>query len=89
MTKNKELAVANACYAMVSGEFARFVNPLNRGEKFDWEKWTTSVPERCRVEIWMYVPVPKKKTLRDEIADTAAKFGADISQQLVKYAGFA
>ena len=89
MNKNKELAVANACYAMVSGEFARFINRKNRGLNFDWEEWTTSVTERCRVEIWLYIPVPKNETLRDEIAETAAKFGAEISKMLVNYAGFA
>lgn len=83
------MQVANACYAMVSGEFARFINRKNRGLNFDWEEWANRVPERCRVEIWLYVPVPKNDTLKNEIADTAANFGSEIAKQLVTYAGFA
>jgi hypothetical protein len=85
----REMQVANACYAMVSGEFARFVNPKNQGLNFDWENWARSVTERCRVEIWLYVPVPRNVTLKNKIADTAAKFGSEISKGLVTYAGFA
>lgn len=88
MIQSKETKIANICYAIVSGNFAMFCNPKNCGSNFKWSWFVTRQEEQCANDIWIYIPVPRNKELKQEIADTAARFGKEIAERLVTRAGF-
>jgi hypothetical protein len=88
MKQEKISEIALNCYAIVSGNFATFCNPQNRGENFSWSKFPEMEEKRCRIFIWMYMAPPSDEKLREEIAAKAAEFGREIAATLVDKAEF-
>lgn len=86
MTSIKQLQIANYCYALVSGMFAHFHNPIMRGASFTWEQFPEMVSELARVQVFTSVSMTKKT--QAEIKETAAGFALEITTTLVKRAGY-
>ena len=79
LSKQKQLEIANICYANVAGDFAMFTNPKYRGSNFTWEKF----PEMCErlADSWMFihgVDGPK-----DVINALAKQYAREIAERLV------
>ena len=88
MKQIKETQIANICYAVVSGNFAMFSNPKNCGPNFQWSRFAEMQEDMLSTDIWIYIPVPRNKASKQEIVDTAARFGREIAERLVTRAGF-
>ena len=83
MSPNKQKDVALACYAVVSGMFARMNNPKNRGPNFTWSKFPDMMAEKCEVEIFIYVN--RGRFSIDDIKSYAGKCGMEIATTLVSH----
>lgn len=86
MTKNKQLEVANYCYALVSGMFANFHNPIFRGSKFVWSEFPELVSELAEVQV--FTSVTMNKNNKAEIERKASEFAREIASNLVQNAGY-
>lgn len=65
ISNKKRLEIANTIYANVSGRFATFNNPKNRGVNFTWENWIESCGEQS--EEWIMIaniPGHKKEGIK-------------------------
>lgn len=81
-------SVANACYAMASGNFADMINRQNRGRAFCWSEFPDDVAERCEYEIIIYLDMNEWPDEKVDMAKRIAKdFGHEISSRLVRRAG--
>jgi len=83
MSKKKDQDIALACYAMVSGQFARFVNSKNQYETFTWDSFPKLMVDHCRDNIFMHVT---SSSIKEEhlIRATAANFGKEIATTLLE-----
>lgn len=86
MTKIKQLEIANYCYAFVSVMFAEFHNLNMRGDKFTWTNFPSMMEKLARAQVFTSVSMTKKTQV--EIEDKAAAYAKEISNTLIKRAGY-
>lgn len=79
MTKVKQLEIANACYAMVSGYFADQVWE-NRAPDY-WLTFANKMAEHCETMIHVYVSHNQKTA--EEVKGKAKEYGREIAERLV------
>lgn len=72
------------CYAAVSGLFADFINPINQGPNFTWEKFPKMAADNCFASIYT-TDVPMSKL--NEYKESAFDLAMVIAKQLVGRAG--
>jgi len=79
-----KLWISNICYANVSGLFAMFNNPKNRGSNFTWEFFVRHCEEES--EIWLVVNdlLTSNNQINIERKELAKKFAKEIAETLVK-----
>lgn len=83
ISERTQLKIANICYASVSGMFARFCNPKNRGPNFTWDFFV----EHCEdnADLWLTLQnLRRTKANKDEIDALARQYAGEIARQLVK-----
>lgn len=81
ISDKKRLEVANVCYASVSGLFAFFSNPRNRGPQFTWDTFPVLCEEES--EIWMW----RIRGNRNDINCAAKEYAGEIARSLVQRMG--
>lgn len=87
LPKTLQSALALSCYAIVSNEFAMFLNPQMRGSKFTWERFPALMESHCSHGVLLNTEIPEKHV--KEAQAFAAKTGAEIALRLVKESGLA
>lgn len=81
MNELLRLKVINACYAMVSADFARYCTITHWTRHFDWNEFPEMCADRCETELFVYVKYKKKHAKEAEAL--AAATGAEIATYLV------
>jgi len=81
LSKYKELQIANAMYAFVSGLFVDFSNPNNRGKNFSWEDFPDLVADYSYGTVLANIPMTKKN--KTEVIETAKRMAKEIATNLV------
>jgi hypothetical protein len=83
ISDKKRLEIANICYANVAGEFAMFMNPKYRGDKFTWDWWVKHC-EDSAVD-WMFIH--NVRGHKETVKETAKQYALEIAQRLASRAG--
>ena len=81
MNELLRLKVINACYAMVSADFARYSTITYWTKHFDWNEFPEKCADRCKTELFVYVKYQKRHA--SEVESLAAATGAEIATYLV------
>jgi len=83
LSDKKRLEIANICYAYVAGNFAMFINPINRGANFTWDSFVI-MQEKSSSE-WMFIQHVKGE--KEEVNTMAKQYANEIATTLVTRAG--
>ena len=83
MSPKTQNAIALFCYSWVCHHFAMFCNPLYRGPKFTWDRFTDMMADQCKNMLFVHVVYPKRQ--QDECEKHAAKTGHEIAAKMVKW----
>ena len=83
ISDKKRLEIANVCYANVSGEFAMFMNPKYRGDKFTWQGWV----EHCEESADLWMMISDVRGDKETVYSTAKQYAREIAQHLTNRAG--
>lgn len=75
----KEQEISLTCYAIVSTNFALFLNPKFRGPNFTWEEFPLMMAEMCHNSIFMYSPKVGEKHMK-----LAYDNGKTIAEKLIR-----
>lgn len=82
LSDKKKLQIANICYANVSGQFALFANPKNRGPDFTWDWFIKHCEENA--DLWMIIHhVYGTRGDVTSINETAKQMCSEIAKHLV------
>ena len=84
LSKAKQNEVANICYANVTGLFAMFCNPENRGPSFKWCGFTSM----CIRESDLWVMLNDVKGDRKYVNALAKQYAKEIAELMVDRSGF-
>lgn len=83
MLSNKlKKEIALYCYATVSGMFADFLNPVNRGTKFTWQKFPKMVADLCHTMV--HVNIVYKPHMAEDVKLYTFTTATDIATRLVE-----
>jgi hypothetical protein len=82
VSDKKRLEIAKVVYANVASDFALFMNPKYRGEKFTWDTFVAMEEERS--SEWMFIHDVKGNKV--EIAPIAKTYAAAFAGRPVELA---
>lgn len=88
MTRNQHLLVANACYAIVGGMFAEFLNPrLFPNNDGRWKSFREQAVNRCQYQLFCTISPPASKKTYNEMLKYANIYGHEIATTFASRAG--
>ena len=86
LSQKMQMKISLVVHAMVTSDFSMMCNPLFRGEKFEWRKFTAMAVGRVSSDLFIYFREEKKVT--KEMLDFAQDECERLCDKMLINSGF-
>ena len=86
LSQKMQMKISLVVHTMVTSDFSMMCNPLFRGEKFEWRKFTAMAVGRVSSDLFIYFREEKKIT--KEMLDFAQDECERLCDKMLSNSGF-